>query len=101
MTFAGALCYQAPELTDLNKKKLATLSSQDYTKVLGVIDSWSLGLVILELCMGMTPLATQDPKTYLKQEMDDVPDGEVKTVMKKLLVIKPEDRVYLHEAVSK
>ncbi len=91
--------YTAPEVK-VGQKLPAPQSSTKFTvRYNALADAWSMGLVLLELCLGEVPMSAQDTK-FLDNELTRVKDEDIKFIIRKLLVKNPESRFFLHEAVQ-
>ena len=100
MTYVAEWLYAAPEIKNgvkMNKADCSNLEDKLAVRYNGQVDSWSLGLVILELCLGVIPLSAQDHRHHLKTEISQVESQDIKFILSHLLVEDRGSRLFLHE----
>ncbi len=99
MSFMGWSVYRAPEIRFGSKIQAGNKRSKFTVRYNALVDAWSLGMVLLELCLGEIPMTAQDHK-YLEHELAQVENEDMQFIIGKLLVLNPENRDFLHEVMS-
>ncbi len=102
MTIQGHSIYIAPEvrLGPRIPSREPSTPNKLTTTYNALADAWSLGLIILELCISQTPMSAQDVK-FLDNDLKDVNDPRLKQIIRELLVFDHKKRSFLHWELSK